>query len=373
MRRLDGYVLKHLLTAFVFFTVILTGVIWLGQSVPLIDTVISSGQSLTIFLMFSLYVLPFVLMIVLPLAAFAGALYGINKLYGDAELVVMMAAGQSPLRLARPVLIYGLITMTLTLIVTVWLVPIGEKRLSAGRAAIQSELAGALIKEGQFLHPDSGMTLFLREASDTGRMEGLFLHDERDRYSPTTYSAATAQLLRDGDQAQLVMRDGVALNYSEERRLLSRVQFEEFTYDLSALIAAEPNIRIRPESFSLPELLSPTEKMLESARYDLADYLAVGHEKIVLGLNALLMPLIALAVMLTGSYQRRGFAKRMSVAIVLGVGLAAAGVAVKSVVTGNAQSWPVFYAAPALALCLSTFLLFRATQPVRRPSSMVSA
>ncbi|MEO0913609.1 MAG: LptF/LptG family permease [Pseudomonadota bacterium] len=366
MRRLDGYVLKHLLVAFAFFTVILTGVIWLGQSVPLIDTVISSGQSLMLFLMFSLYVLPFVLMIVLPLAAFAGAIYGINKLYGDAELVVMMAAGQSPLRLAVPVMLYGLITMILTLIATIWLVPLGETRLAEGRAAIQSELAGALIREGQFLHPDTGLTLFLREASETGRMEGLFLHDERDPANPTTYSAATARLLRDGDQARLVMSNGIALSYSQERRLLARVQFDEFTYDLSALLADAPMIRVRPESYGLVDLLNPSAEMLMSERYDLADYLAVGHEKIVLGINAFLMPLIALAVMLTGSYQRRGFAKRMTVAVVLGVALAAAGVAMKSVVISSASNWPLFYLAPLIAAILSGFLLWRATQPVAR-------
>ncbi|QHQ34917.1 LptF/LptG family permease [Algicella marina] len=367
MRHLDGYVLKHLLLAFAFFTVILTGVIWLGQSVPLIDTVIASGQSMVIFLRFSLYVLPFVLMIVLPLAAFAGALYAINKLYGDSELVVMMAAGQSPMRLARPVLLYGAMTATLTLIATVWLVPMGEVRLSAGRAAIQSELAGALIREGQFLHPDSGLTIFLREVSDTGRIAGLFLHDNRDPDNPTTYSASSARFLREGDQARLIMRDGVALAYSEERRLLARVQFDEFTYDLSELLAAAPEIRIRPESYALGDLLDPTPEMLSSQRYELADYLAVGHEKIVLGLNALLMPLIALAVMLTGNYQRRGFAKRMGAAIVLGVLLAAAGVACKSVVISNAGNWPLFYLAPLLAVMFSGFLLFRASQPVARP------
>lgn len=367
MRRFDFYVFRHLAIAFLFFTVILTGVIWLGQSVPLIDLVISSGQSMALFVLFSLYVLPFVLMIVLPLAAFAGALFAINKLYTDSELVVAMAAGRSPWRLAVPVASYGLMTMTLTLVVTVFLIPIGETRLSAGRAAIQSELAGALIREGRFLHPDSGLTIFLREADHRGRMAGLFLHDERDPKNPTTYSAASAQFLREGERAQLIMADGVALTYSEERRLLARVKFDQFTFDLSELLASSPSIRIRPESYPLFDLLSPSETMLESTRYDLADYLAVGHEKLVLGINAFLLPMLALAVMLTGSYQRRGFAKRMSVAIVLGVSLAAAGIFCKSVVQGNAALVPVYYVAPLLAGGLVLYLLYRASQPFARP------
>ncbi|MEO0387880.1 MAG: LptF/LptG family permease [Pseudomonadota bacterium] len=363
MRRLDGYVLRHLLVAFAFFALILTGVIWLGQAVPLIDTVVSSGNSLLLFLLFSLYVLPLVLMIVLPLAAFAGALYGLNKLYGDSELVVMMAAGQSPFALARPLLVYALIAMMLTSAVTIWMIPWGERRISQGRAEIQSELAGALIREGQFLHPTPGLTIFLHEASGAGRMEGLFLHDERDPEAPVTYSAARAVFLKDGDQARLVMSDGIALTFSESRRLLARVQFDEFTYDLSDLVNQMPNIRIRPESYMLPALLAPTPEMLENDRYALGDFLAVGHEKIILGLNALLMPMMALGVMLTGSYQRRGFARRMGVAIVLGVALATAGVVAKSLTQGSAAFWPSFYIAPSLALLLTVALLRRAARP----------
>ncbi|MEM1266766.1 MAG: LptF/LptG family permease [Pseudomonadota bacterium] len=368
MRRLDIYVLRQLLSAFAFFTLILTGVIWLGQAVPLIDTVVSSGNSLLLFLLFSLYVLPLVLMIVLPLAAFAGALYSLNKLYTDSELVVMMAAGESPWGLARPILVYGLVAAALTSLVTVQMIPWGERRLSEGRAEIQSELAGALIREGQFLHPTPGLTLFLHDASTRGQMEGLFLHDERDPENPVTYSAARAVFLRDGDVARLVMSDGVALSYTRRQSLLSRVQFDEFTYDLSELVNAAPEIRVRPESYGLLQLLRPTAEMLTNERYDLADFLAVGHEKIVLALNALLMPMLALAVMLTGSYQRRGFANRMGVAIVMGASLAAAGVVAKSTVQGTAAAWPAFYAAPAIAIAVIIFLLRRASVS-QRPRS----
>lgn len=45
--------------------------------------------------------MPQVFVIVLPLSGIGAALFAINKLFTDSELVVMMASGLSPLGLSR--------------------------------------------------------------------------------------------------------------------------------------------------------------------------------------------------------------------------------------------------------------------------------
>ena len=47
--------------------------------------------------------LPGVIGVVLPIAAFAGAVYVTNRLSTESELTVMQATGYSPYRLIRPV------------------------------------------------------------------------------------------------------------------------------------------------------------------------------------------------------------------------------------------------------------------------------
>ena len=71
MTRLDRYILQQLVAASGFFVLVFTGVIWLTQAVRLIDTVVASGQSASIFLEFSALVLPQVFVIVLPSRAWA--------------------------------------------------------------------------------------------------------------------------------------------------------------------------------------------------------------------------------------------------------------------------------------------------------------
>ncbi|MEO1314945.1 MAG: LptF/LptG family permease, partial [Pseudomonadota bacterium] len=145
MPHLDRYILSQTLNAFLLFCLILAGVIWLTQAVRLIDIVLSSGQSLFLLVEFSLLVLPRVLSMVVPLAGFAAVIYTINKLYSEAELVVMMMSGQSPYAIARPILWFSIGLSLLTLAITNFLAPMGELRLFSSRKAAPGFAAFAML------------------------------------------------------------------------------------------------------------------------------------------------------------------------------------------------------------------------------------
>lgn len=370
MRRLDRYIVKQMLMALVFFLLVLGGVVWLLQALKIIDLVISSGQSALVFLTFTLYVLPSVLIVVLPICGFAAALFVINKLYSETELVVMMMSGLSPFALARPIAIFAGLCTALTLVATLILLPAGSRRLAEGQAEIRGEIANALIREGQFLHPENGLTIFIRQTDARGQMAGLFLHDERDPQKPVTYTAERAALLRDGDLARLVMSQGVALSQDTRDGTLSQVRFEELVYDLSSLVKPvdDPD---RPETFTFSQLTHPTPKMLDHRRYDRAYYLAAAHERIVIGLNALVLPLLALAVLMTGNYQRRGFTLRVMTAVGLGTLLIVAGLGTKSVAIKSTALWPLLYLPSLLALTGALILLNRASRRRMAPAATI--
>ena len=124
--------------------------------------------------------LPQVLVIVLPLAGIGAALHALNKLYTDSELVVMMSAGLGPAAMLRPVAIFGAMLALAMLLVLTVLVPRTGAILAERTRAIRSDLANALIVERQFLHPITGLTLFIADAGGNGEMAGIFLNDQRD-------------------------------------------------------------------------------------------------------------------------------------------------------------------------------------------------
>jgi lipopolysaccharide export system permease protein len=359
MKTLDRYILRQLLYAFAFFALVFTGVVWLTQAVRLIDTVVSSRQSVAVFGEFSLLVLPQVFLIVLPLAGIGGTLYASNRLYVESELVVMMSAGHGPLGLLRPVAMFGLLLMLGMGIVTTQLIPFGYRQLAERTAAIQSDLATGLMVERQFIHPASGITLFITTGTRGGEMSGIFLHDQRDASQPVTYSAERAVLLRDDDSARLVMADGVALGSRADGPQINTVRFDQFVFDLSDLLEPGRARNPRPAEYGVAELLNPTAEMLRRGNYTMGSYVAEGHFKLVLPVLAMLYPLIALTTLLTGSFRRGGFGRRVIAAIAVAVLLYAMTFVGRTRAQNDPALWPLMYLPIVLGFAYIGVLTYR--------------
>jgi lipopolysaccharide export system permease protein len=366
--RLDRYILSQLVAAFGFFVLIFTGVVWLTQAVRLIDTVVASGASARVFAEFSGLVLPQVFVIVLPLSGLGAALYALDKLYGESELIVMMGAGLSPLAMLKPVAIFGLLIGLATALVMMVLVPKSGAILAERTREIRSDLANALIVERQFLHPADGLTLFITETGRQGEMAGIFLNDQRDPEQPVTYSAQRALLVREDMEARLVMLEGVALTVDAGDRNLTSVSFDEFVFDLSDLLRDEGERVRRPSEYQVRELLHPSEAMLAAGRYDRADFVAEGHYKISLPLLAAIFPMIALATLLAGGYRRSGFAKRIVVAIAVASLLQILLFAMRGLAQDRAALWPLMYLPVLLGAAYLGALLLRLSRPRRAPA-----
>ena len=93
MRKLFFYLLRQTLGPFLLFTLLLTLVVWMTQSLRLLDLVINGGQSASTFAYLTLLMVPNLLVIIVPIALFGAALYTLNRLNTESELVVMWSAG----------------------------------------------------------------------------------------------------------------------------------------------------------------------------------------------------------------------------------------------------------------------------------------
>ncbi len=366
LNRLNRYFLAQLIGPFGFFSLVIAGILWLAQALPLIDNVIESGQSALVFLEITSYLIPRVLMVTLPISALAASLYTLNKLYTESELVVMMTAGLSPMALARPVAIFGTMVMVLMAVVTLYLVPSAQTQLSQRLADFRSDFAKTLVKEGQFIHPTSGVTLFIKDTSKAGEMAGLFLSDRRDAANPVIYTTKKALLLQHGDSIRIVMVDGNIQYLPAGTTQLSTVHFDQFSYDLGSLLTAPVKRARSPFQRFVPELIWPTEEMTNNSRWDKGDFLAEANHKLAMPLSALVLPLIALGAILAGGFRRGGFMGRVAGAVVIGV-LLQAGLGIsKSLVQANAALYPIMYLPALIGLAIALLLLRRAGQVRKR-------
>lgn len=375
MRRLDSYIFRQILGPFLFFVLVFTGVIWLTQSLRVIDTVVNHGQSSRVFLEFTALLLPMVLSIVLPISVFAAVLYAVNRLFGDSEIVVMLAAGLSGTSILRAVTAFALIVMAIVYMLTLWLMPLAQREMRDRLTEIRGDVAVAFLREGAFLEPVGGVTVYLRGTGAEGELLGVFVHDERDPAREVTYTAGRALLVRDRGGTRLVMFDGIAQSAggaetdAEERAgELSVLRFDQLSYDLTALDDAGDDRTRKPSELFLPELLSVTPE--GAAPRPIGEFRAEAHEALSAPLYVLSLPVLAVAFIVGAGFRRQGFAGRIMLAAAAGLSLRLGGLAIKSAVTGAAALWPLLYLPPALGIGAALLMLsgYRVL-PRRRPGA----
>ncbi|MEL7138741.1 MAG: LPS export ABC transporter permease LptF [Pseudomonadota bacterium] len=370
MNRLHRYVYVQLAGPFLFFVLVFTGVIWLSQSLRVIETVVNNGQSALVFLEFTALLLPRVMTVVLPVAAFAATLYAINRLFGDSEIVVMFAAGISGLALLRPILMFTGTLLAVLLAISIYVVPQSQREMRDRISEVRGDVAAAFLREGAFITPSDGVTVFIRAIGSQGALDGVFIHDRRDPAQLATYTAERAVLLSDVGNTRLVMFDGVAqFEVDGQPETLSILRFEQLGYDL-AQFASEDGGRLRkPSEMFLPELLNMTEEEAERRFRPLGEFRAEAHEAISAPLYAVALPMLAVALVLSAGFRRQGFLGRVLGAVAVAVVLRVLGLAAKSVTAGEAALWPMLYAPPLLGIALAIWLLSSRGMALRRQSA----
>lgn len=349
MNLLDRYLLTQLLGPFGFFTLALAGIFWLAQVLPLVEIIIDNGRAGFIFLEFSALILPNVLVIVFPVAAFIATIYTVNRMFSDSEMVVVMSAGLSPLKIAKATFVFGMMVMAAMYVLILLLQPIAITRLGNQIQSLRQNAAAALLREKQFMHPIDGVTIYIRESSNIGEISGLFLHDQRDLNYPSTYSADQALLLQDEDELRLVMSHGSLQRHDRRADTLNAVDFEQFVFDLSDLVKPLDQRNRAPIEYKVPELLNPQGIIDSGGNRDVATYMAEAHNKIALPLLGLVLPMIAVSLMLSAKYKRSGFGARITLVALLGLLTIAFTLMIKTWVIANPDAYLISYLPAALA------------------------
>ena len=371
MRRLDSYIFRQILGPFLFFVLVFTGVIWLTQSLRVIDTVVNNGQSARVFLEFTALLLPLVLSIVLPVSVFAAVLFAVNRLFTDSEIVVMMAAGLSGRSLLRAVVVFSLLVMAVVYLITLYLMPAAQREMRARLTEIRGDVAAAFVREGAFLSPVNGVTIYMRETGRSGEMFGVFVQDERDPTQVVTYTAERALLVRDQGEVRLVMFNGIAQSAKKSASdNLSILRFERLSYDLTQLNRPGPARFRKPSEMFLPELFAITPE--QAVPRSIGDFRAEGHEALSGPLYVLALPMLAVAFVISAGFRRQGFTGRILAAAVAGLALRLVGMAAKSAVSGAPALWPAMYAPPVIGVVIAIWMLSGLRRRARRGPAEVA-
>ncbi len=344
---LTRYLLGQLLVPVGMLTLLMTSVIWLVSILPLLDLVINRGQSAPTFLYLILLLLPTPLMIIMPIAFFFAVLFTLQRLQGDSELVVMASAGYSLRQLAVPVLGAAAVVMALTFACGLYLAPLGQRALRDKVLDIRADMAGALLNEGDFNTPSQGLTVFIRRLGNNGDIQGILVHDNRDRLRPVTYLAEKGVLAQTPAGTRLIMLDGTIETSGQGGKQLQVLHFESDTINLDQFSGPARSTLRKIQERYLAELFWPSETQGVTPKIR-NQFFAEAHNRLSMPLYCIAFALIALAAVTRGRRQRGSVALRLTMASLIAAGLRIAGYGVMGLAQQHQALVLLFYLIPAI-------------------------
>lgn len=363
MAKFDRYVLSQLLVLFGFFALVLVALFWINRAVVLFDRLIGDGQAAIVFLEFTALSMPKLVSTVLPIAAFAAAVYITNRLNADSELTVMQAMGSSAWRLARPVLVFGGIVALSMAVLTNLLVPMAQSQLKDREMEISRNVSARLLTEGTFLHPTDGVTFYARVIESDGVLRDVFLSDRRSSKRGTIYTASEAYLVRDAGATTLIMVKGLVQRLEREDLRLSTANFTDFSFDITSLMNTDQVTELKVSNLTTWAMLTEWQTLTARPTITTGAMAEELHTRIAQPLFCIIAAMIGFSTLLIGGYSRFGVWREIIFAFGLLILLDATRGSLSAHVISNAAWWPALYLPSFIGAILSLVMLFCAANP----------
>ena len=329
----------------------------LTQSLQTLDLIVENRQSALTFLKITGLAFPQLIGIILPLAVFMAALYALNRMTGDSELIVAKASGVSPWQIGSPLVRLGVVAMIVHLIITLAVQPLSFRQMRAEVFKVRTDLASQLVQAGEFVSPARGLTLYAREITTDGRLQDVIIYDGRDDDTPRLHTAKTGSVQRTPAGAALLLQDG-GVQQKMETGALDLVEFEDYRLDLSDAFAFDTQLRLKASDLFVHELLRPDPRAFVYGTQK-AEYAAEGHARLSAPLYNVALVVLALCFMIRGEHLRLGYGRRIIVCAVLGFVLRLLGFAATSAAEGAPALNALQYGVPGAVILGGLFYLTR--------------
>ena len=363
---LDRYVLRQLLVGLIASTAGLVALMWLVQSLRFVELVINRGASLWVFLTLTGLLVPQLVAFVLPVTTFAVVQLVYQRMASDREITVMRGTGLSPLALAKPALILGVLAVIASGLLNNWLVPLSYGKFREYQFEIRNRMAAYLLQDGVFTQLSDGLTVYVQRRDTDGTLHGVLVDDARNPSSESTIFAEQGVLVSGATGPRVFLQRGSRQQIDRRTGRLDVLSFAQDVIDMSSTKKSDESRQRDPDELSMAELLNPPPG--GSAAQMGPKLLVEANRRLAAPFSALSFALVALASVLTGAFSRHVLYLRPTIAILTIVAVLALELAAQNLAGRNAALLPLIWLAAIVPGVIAAVILF-APEPVLPPSS----
>jgi lipopolysaccharide export system permease protein len=369
MTLLSRYIFRQTAGTLLLILLSLTGVVWIALALRQLNLVTTQGQDAWQFVKITFLALPNLMAVIAPIALLVSAIHVLNRLNGDSELIVVSAGGATIWTVARPLLALAVLVALAVSYVNQLAMPWSLRLLRDYMTQMRTDLISQVIQPGRFNSPEPNLTFHIRDRSQDGELQGLIMHDSRDKKQVSTYLAERGHIIKQDDASYLMMEAGHILQRPGPNEPSRVITFEQYAIDLSRFEPKDQSGDLKPRERYFSELLISNPNS-EVERRQPGILVAELHERFSSPLYPFAFVLLAVAFVGQAQTTRQNRVEAIVTAFVIAAGCRLAGLASTNMVTVSPSKAWIVYAIPIAAAVLGVMIARRRMHP-RPPNRLM--
>jgi lipopolysaccharide export system permease protein len=251
---LDRYIFKSVLLTCAGAVGLFAFVLMLGNAIKdLLGYVLAGQLTLPMFAQLVLLLIPFVISYALPLGMLTGVLLTLGRLSADSEVTAMRAVGLSLTRIARPVLILGVLGTALGLYVNFESMPWARVEYHQQLAAAVRANPLSFIVPKTFINQFPGVVIYVGEKQGTVLRDFWLWRLDGERRVHQLVRAESGRINFDETTSELVLNLTHALvesrdekspeNFSEDVSMMASEKMGPFRLSIDRLFGRDTGVK----------------------------------------------------------------------------------------------------------------------------------
>jgi len=310
-RTLQRYLLREVRATFAVGMALAVAVLFVLRMVEFVDLAFARGVPSRLVLALAGYIVPSYLEVALPMAALLSVVVVFARLSADGELIALRASGIGLRQLARPLIVFGVLTAALSLVLGVWARPWANRGIEHATFEMARTRLTAALRPGVFNSWFGGVILYVEHLdAKSGQMQRVLLSEEREEYGRKTIFAGAGQVQSNEDArtAYLQLLDGSLITYHVSGKYHDKTDFDslELNLDMTEDTGVDLAAQGGPPAMRIGDLLARRDEKMSRGEPAIEESIEL-HRKLVLPVAALLLPLVGVPL---GASGRRGVKSR---------------------------------------------------------------
>ncbi|MDJ0920696.1 MAG: LptF/LptG family permease [Henriciella sp.] len=356
MNRIQRYIFFRVMRSVLIIVGGLALLAILAQGLSRTDIIVENRQSaLTYFYIVALGA-PQIMALLTPMAMFVAGIWALNRLHRDSEIVVAEAAGMTQWQIASPVIRLAVLGALVHLGVNLWVQPTAQRALRETVQAARADLASSLVRPGQFTTPDENLTVFVRSQDGTDLI-GVQIAERPNQPDARDYLAQRGRFIDVDGEPSIVMFDG-EIHQLDANGALNVLEFDQSTFDLSPFIKETGQVTLKASDRYLHELFRIDRSNYQEVQ-DEVKFLAEGHARLTTPIISIAMALLAILAVIGGSFNRRGYSRRIIIASAGALVLIIVQLSVQSAAASDVAMNAVQWIVPLSVIAALSVVLFK--------------